>query len=99
MHRRRINIHIDNPQPNTIQKRKPLLMRALTRSQRRHHGQIHLGGLPIDARVRQDHVVDQNHRVWRESSYAVREDHGALVVGEIMEDASHVVEFCAWDGS
>ena len=93
VHARRVGASHRNFQPHRIQQLGPLRARALPRSESRHHGQVHLGRLPVHARVREDHFVEQDGGIGTHGCDDVLENLAAFMVGPVVEDGAEVVEF------
>ena len=87
---------IDLQFPRASKQRVPLLPGPFHRGHARHHRHVQLRGLPVDPRVRQHHVVDEDDGAFFHGRNGVLEDQSALLVGVVVEDVAHVVERGAW---
>ena len=95
LRKRQISPQRLNLQPHRTQELGPLRARALPGSHHRHHGQVGAGRLPVHARVREDHFVNQDARGGGHGGRDVGEDLPAFVVAPVVEDVAEVVEFGA----
>lgn len=96
MQQRGVSVDLHDREPGFLQQFMPLLDGALHGSQRRHHGQVQLRRLPVHARVRKHHFVDQDAGVLVHGWDDVLQDRDADVVGVVVQDVAHVIELGAW---
>jgi hypothetical protein len=70
----------------------------LLRCQSSHYDQVYLGGLPVDTRVRQHYIVNEDNRVRGYCSDSVLQDKDGFVLRVVVDDIVYVVDPGTSDG-
>lgn len=84
---------INDLQPDPpFQQIQPLLSRPLPRCEGRQHRHVELRRVPVDALVREDHLVDQDDGLSPHCVDSVFQDRLAGLVRVVVEDVAEVVE-------
>ncbi len=90
---KRLNIH--HSQSRAIKKRMSLVYISLPRPRHRQNVQIHPCRPPVDTRVRQHHVIDQNQGVRTHGRNKILEHLQRLFVVPIVGHSPQVVILCS----
>lgn len=91
-----MNIH--NLQSRLMQQTLPFRLRALDRTEGRHHRDVQISRLPRHPGIRQDDFVDDDARIRAEGRNGGLEDFDAIGFGPVVQNVTEIVEFGFLDG-